>query len=119
VSDHRPHDTEEKDVEFDHASFGSLNLQTVFGSLGTCYEFNLNSFIQAVSINARNIANIETNSILEGSKADLTVFIPDSNWTFNTTDILSGTKNTPFIGHELRGMVHGIVNNGKLALKED
>jgi dihydroorotase len=58
-------------------------------------------------------------SISEGSKADLTVFTPNINWTFNTSDILSGTKNTPFIGHELRGMVHGIVNNGKLALKED
>jgi dihydroorotase len=119
VSDHRPHDTEEKDVEFDHASFGSLNLQTVFGSLGTCDEFNLHSFIQAVSINARNIASIETNSISEGSKADITVFAPDMKWTFNANDILSGTKNTPFVGCELRGMVHGIVNNGKLALKED
>ncbi len=119
VSDHRPHDTEEKDVEFDHASFGSLNLQTIFGSLGTCEEFNLHSFIQAVSINARNIAGIEMHSISEGSKADLTVFTPNINWTFNSSVILSGTKNTPFIGHELRGMVHGIVNNGKLALKEE
>jgi len=119
VSDHRPHDTEEKDVEFDHASFGSLNLQTVFGSLGTCEEFNLHAFIQSVSINARAIAGIQPNSISEGAKADITVFSPDTNWTFESSDILSGTKNTPFIGLELRGMVHGIVNNGKLAHKED
>ena len=119
VSDHRPHDTEEKDVEFDHASFGSLNLQTVFGSLGTCEEFNLHNFIQAVSINARTIAGIETNSLSEGSKADVTVFSPDTSWTFTSNDVLSGTKNTPFIGHELRGFVHGVLNNGKLAHKED
>ena len=119
VSDHRPHDTEEKDVEFDHASFGSLNLQTVFGSLGTCEEFNLHGFIQAVSINARTIAGIETNSLSEGSKADVTVFSPDTTWTFTSNDVLSGTKNTPFIGHELRGIVHGVLNNGKLAHKED
>ena len=109
----------EKDVEFDHASFGSLNLQTVFGSLGTCEEFNLQAFIQSVSINARTIAGIQTNSISEGSKADLTVFSPDTNWTFTTNDVLSGTKNTPFIGCELRGVVHGVVNNGKLVHKED
>jgi hypothetical protein len=32
--------------------------------------------------------------------------------------ILSGTKNTPFLHQEMRGLVHGIVNNGKLAVKE-
>lgn len=118
VSDHRPHDTEEKDVEFDHASFGSLNLQTVFGSLGTCREFNLKNFINAVSVNARNIAGIPTHGISVGSKADITIFSPEETWSVTPTMILSGTKNTPFLHQEMRGIVHGIVNNGKLAVKE-
>jgi dihydroorotase len=118
VSDHRPHDTEEKDVEFDHASFGSLNLQTVFGSIGKCSEFNVKNFVNAVSVNARNIAGIPTHPISVGSKADITVFSPDQSWVFDASMILSGTKNTPFLHQEMRGLVHGIVNNGKLAVKE-
>ena len=118
VSDHRPHDTEEKDVEFDHASFGSLNLQTVFGSLGMCDEFNLKTFINAVSVNARNISGIPTHPISVGSKADISIFSPDQSWVFDPSMILSGTKNTPFLHQEMHGMVHGIVNNGKLAVKE-
>jgi dihydroorotase len=118
VSDHRPHDTEEKDVEFDHASFGSLNLQTVFGSLGMCSEFNLKNFVNAVSVNARNISGIPTHSISMGSKADITIFSPEETWSFDPSMLLSGTKNTPFLHQQMCGMVHGIVNNGKLAVKE-
>ena len=33
VTDHRPHDKEEKDVEFDQASFGSLGLESLFSKI--------------------------------------------------------------------------------------
>ncbi len=118
VSDHRPHDTEEKDVEFDHASFGSLQLQTVFGSLGKCDEFELKQFVNAVAVNARNISGIPIYPITVGTKADITLFSPDKTWTFEASMIHSGAKNSPFIGEEMHGLVHGVVNNGKLALKE-
>ena len=49
VSDHRPHDKEEKDVEFDNASFGCINLQTVFASLGNCKEFELQKIINCLT----------------------------------------------------------------------
>ena len=33
ASDHRPNDTEEKDLEFDMANFGGIQLQTAFAAL--------------------------------------------------------------------------------------
>ena len=118
VSDHRPHDKEEKDVEFDNASFGCIQLQTLFGALGTCKEFELAPFINAVTSNARKIISIDQCPIAEGSVADLTLFSPTSKWTFTKDQIISATNNTPLLNKELCGSVLGIINNGKFALKD-
>ncbi|MEY3236825.1 MAG: hypothetical protein RI883_926 [Bacteroidota bacterium] len=118
VSDHRPHDKEEKDVEFDNASFGCINLQTVFSALSGCEEFNLNTVIKALSLNSREIANINQHPIEVGNKADLTLFISDNQWFLEKEMITSYTYNTPFVGKELKGSIVGIINNGKLACRD-
>lgn len=118
VSNHRPFDKEEKDVEFDHASFGNITLQSVFGSLSSVKEFDLELIISILSDRNRNILGIDPKPIEAGQKADLTLFFPNHKWVLNKEDILSSTFNSPFIGKELTGNVLGIVNNGKLAIKE-
>ena len=118
VSDHRPFDKEEKDVEFDNASFGNISLQTVFGSLKNAKEFNLNTVLKALTTNARNILGIENSPINENSVADLTVFDPNKKWVFKKSDVISATSNSPFIDTELTGNVIAIINNGNLAIKD-
>jgi dihydroorotase len=115
VSDHRPHDKEEKDVEFDNASFGCLNLQTVVSALATCSEFDLKTVLNAISINSRLISEIPQHPIERGNKADITVFSTDIQWIFEKSNIISLTDNTMFIGKEMKGSVVGVINNGKLA----
>ena len=118
VSDHRPMDKEEKDVEFDNASFGTIGLQTSFPALNSVAEFNLNAVINAFSINSRTILGIEFNPIELNQKADLTIFSPFKKWTLTKDEIISSTINTPFLNKEMIGCVVGITNNGKLALKD-
>ncbi len=118
VSDHRPHDKEEKDVEFDNASFGCIQLQTVFGALGTCTEFDLNTFVHSVSNHARKIACIEESQICVGAKADLTLFSPTTTWNFTKIEVISATYNTPLLNKELHGSVVGVINNGKFVIKD-
>lgn len=118
VSDHRPNDTEETDVEFDHANFGNSTLQTLFGELLTSTEGSLEQILPALTDGPRKLLGIESQPIEVGSKADLTVFDPSRKWTFSEQDVLIGTKNSPFVGKELTGYVHGVFNNGKFALKD-
>jgi len=118
VSDHRPHDKEEKDVEFDNASFGCINLQTVIGSLANDPLFDPKIVLNALSINARHIAEIPLSPIEKGNKADLTVYDPITTWTFDREMIISETVNTDFVGKQMKGSVVGVINNGKLALRE-
>lgn len=116
-SDHRPKDQEEKYVEFDNASFGCLQLQTVFGALGTSQEFQLEPVIRALT-NGRKLIGVEQNTIAEGQNADLTMFIPSRSWEFKSQDIVSNTKNSLFVEKQLSGYVLGIINNGKLVTKD-
>lgn len=117
VSDHRPHDKEEKDLEFDLAEFGTINLQTVFPHLRSAKEFELNKVIHSISNGAKKVLGLPILSIAENQPADLTLFSPNSNWIYSKDLIFSNTLNTPLLDMELTGEIIGIVNNGKLAIK--
>ena len=118
VSDHRPNDTEETDVEFDHAAFGNSTLQTLFGELLTAKEATTESIVRALTVQPRELLGIEAHAIEPGALADLTFFSPDKKWTFSSEDVLITAQNSPFLNKELTGYVHGIINNGKFALKD-
>lgn len=118
ASDHRPMDKEEKDVEFDNAEFGCIQLQTALGALERAQEFDLETVIHALSHNNRKLLGIEEFTIDKNSPADLTIFSPKSNWKFDQERLISQTKNSPFVNKELTGWVVGVINNGKLALSE-
>lgn len=116
-SDHRPKDQEEKFVEFDNASYGCIQLQTVFGALQQAEEFQLEAVIKALT-NGRELLGIDKSAVEVNSNADLTLFMPNRKWTLTAEDIVSNTKNTPFVDKELSGFVYGIINKGKLVTKD-
>lgn len=118
ASDHRPNDKEEKDVEFDVAEFGSINLQTSFGALNTVPEFDLSTVINAFTKEGRSVLDLESIQIAVDQPADLTLFTPKEQWTLEKSDICSFTSNTPLVNKVLTGKVAGVLNNGKLAIKE-
>jgi dihydroorotase len=115
VSNHRPLDTEEKDLEFDYASFGNINLQTVFFSLIEKGDFNLEELIAVFSKRNRKVLGINESPIEIGQKADLTLFNPNKKWSFDKNSVISFTKNSPFFNKIITGKVVCIINNGKLA----
>jgi len=115
VSNHQPKTIEEKDIEFDNAAFGSLTLQSFYASL---VEKNLGDqtvFIDKITVQPRKIAGMDSNTAIEeGNIADLTIFDPTIEWTFNDTTNLSKSKNSPFYGKKLRGKAIGIIKNNTI-----
>ena len=111
TSDHRPVDAEEKELEFDYASFGSYQLQTVFSSLNSLTKISLDKIIEVLSKNARKIGQIENSTIDTGKVADLTLFDPNEKWTYSAENNVSRHAYSPFLNKELTGKVLGIVRN--------
>lgn len=112
VSDHRPHDIEEKDIEFDQAEFGSLQMQTLFSLLQSAKEFEMDACIRALTEKPREILGIPSSSIDAGQRADLTLFDPSESWLFDSSTNCSNSVNSPYFGKEMKGKVVGIIHKG-------
>ncbi|CAM4111438.1 dihydroorotase [Flavobacterium weaverense] len=113
TSDHNPIDIEHKKMEFDGAKNGTIGLESAFGALMTVLPLEL-VIDKLTSGKAR--FGIEIQTINEGSKANITLFNPKSKSIFTKANILSKSKNSAFLGTEIQGKVHGILNQGQLIL---
>ena len=113
TSDHNPIDIEHKKMEFDMAKNGTIGLESAFGALLTVLP--LEKIIEKLTV-GKSIFSPETsgenNSIKEGSNANFTLFNPEGNWTFTKENILSKSKNSAFLGTEMKGKVYGILIRG-------
>jgi len=112
VSDHNPLDEEHKNMEFDLAEFGVIGLQTAFASALTYSEQTLETIINCLTTNPRTILNIRQPIIQEGEQANLIIFNPNESRIFEEKDIVSKSKNSPFIGKELKGKILATFNKG-------
>ena len=115
TTDHSPQDEEHKRVEFDNASDGIIGLESAFGLLGKYLlpQLELSQIIEKIAINPRKILGINEATLIEGNKANITLFNPDLEWEFTKQSIRSKSNNTPFIGEKLKGRALAIFNNGK------
>ena len=113
TSDHNPIDIEHKKMEFDTAKNGTIGLESAFGALMTVLP--LETIIEKLTA-GKGIFSIENHSIDEGLKANLTLFNPEMRSIFTKSNIFSKSKNSAFLGMEIKGKVYGIVNQRKIIL---
>jgi len=112
VSDHRPGDLEEKDLEFDLAHFGTPQLETFFAALNTHHQQDLVSILQALNGGPRKVLGLEPNIIEEGAFAELTLFDPSLPYVPNMHP--EQLRFSPFKDATLQGQIRGIIR-GELA----
>jgi dihydroorotase len=111
ASSHVPQDIESKDLEFEHAEFGIIGLETAFAVARTATQkkLKLEDLIEKFTTQPRKLLSLQNPEIKKGEKVNLTIFNPDEKWTFTAKDIKSKSKNTPFVGRELVGRVVKVV----------
>lgn len=116
-TDHAPHATFEKDVEFTAAPFGIIGLETAWGLIGReLIEPGILTVAEAVRklvVAPRRILRIDVPRLKEGEPATLTVFDASTRWTFTEEDVRSKSQNTPFLGEELVGRPWAIYTDGR------
>lgn len=112
-SDHNPLDIEHKKLEFDLAKDGTIGLESAFGALQTVLPLEV--IIEKLT-SVKSIFGIEENTIEVGSRANLSLFKINNDWTFTKENILSKSKNSAFLGQAMKGKALGIYNNNTLIL---
>jgi len=116
TSDHNPIDIEHKKVEFDHALYGTIGLESAFGALQL--HFDTETTINLLTKGSSRF-HITQPEITVGKAANLALFNPSIVYTFNESHINSKSKNAAFIGQELKGKAYGSIANNQMILTDD
>ncbi len=115
TSGHLPQDDESKLLEFDQADFGMINLQTFASQITSLSKsIDIDILIEKITSAPRRILQLEIPKIEVDEKANLTLFNPHATWTFSEKENLSKSKNSPWLGKELKGKAVAVFNNGKI-----
>jgi len=114
TSDHLPIDLENKKTDIENAKYGTIGLESIFGSLLSL--FDLNQTIEILT-RGREIFNIEKPEFEVGSKASLSLFTIN-DYEFSKADILSKSKNSAFLGMKMKGKPIGVINGNKIKINE-
>ena len=114
VTQHTPHEVEFKNVEFEVAEFGMIGLQTAF-PLAVAAGLDVETIVQKMAINPREILNIDIPVIAEGHEANLALLDPGMEWDYSKKNNRSKSYNSPYIGHNLKGKVLLTFNNNQLS----
>jgi dihydroorotase len=110
TSDHNPMDIEHKKMEFDMAKNGTIGLESAFSALMTVLP--VETVIEKLTA-GKTTFGIENYPIEEGAKVNISMFSPQGKSTFTKSSILSKSKNSAFLGMEMKGKVYGIINQEK------
>ena len=121
ASDHAPHSTVEKDLEFEAAAFGLIGLETSLGlSLKLVHEgvLSLSQLIAKMSLNAARILGLPGGTLAVGAPADLTLIDLNREWTVDVGKFASKSRNCPFHGWTLKGRAVMTLVGGKIVSSE-
>ncbi len=115
ATDHAPHSTIEKDIEWSAAANGVVGLETAFSALyGLVSEgvLTLNEIVAFFTINPARAMSLAAGVLKVGSAADITLIDLDKNWTVEAETLRSRSKNSPFIGQTMKARVLKTIVDG-------
>ncbi len=124
ATDHAPHHSDEKAVEFDHAANGITGLETAVGlaldSLVHRGLIGLERLVELCSVNPARIFRLADRGTLRaGAWGDVTILDPDLQWTFDASRSKSKSRNTPFNGQTMRGAAVATIVAGRVVFGKE
>jgi dihydroorotase len=123
ATDHAPHHSDEKMLEYDLAPFGVVGLETALGVALTVLFHSgavaLPRVIEMFTTGPARAFAIPGGTLAPGSPADVTIFDPNREWTVDPHRFKSKSRNTPFAGWRLRGAVVATFVGGREVFRAD
>lgn len=118
ATDHAPHTDYEKDKEFDFAPNGILGLETALAvTLGVLVreaKFKLSRVVDLMTRRPAALLGLNAGTLAAGAAADVCLFNPDEDWTYDAKAGFSKSSNSPWHGATLTGRVKTTVVGGEI-----
>jgi dihydroorotase len=121
ASDHAPHSSLEKEVEFAEAAFGLIGLETSLGlSLKLVHDkvLTLSQLITKMSTHPARILGVKGGTLAPGAAADLTLIDLNRKWQVDAGKFASKSRNCPFDGWTLKGKAVMTIVGGRIVSSE-
>jgi dihydroorotase len=123
ATDHAPHSILEKEVEFDTAANGIIGLETALPltlALVRDQVIDEARLVELMAVNPAAILGIPSGTLSPGAAADITLIDPQRQWLYAADQVVSKSRNTPFLDWKLQGravltMVGGTIRHSLLA----
>ncbi|HST09751.1 MAG TPA: dihydroorotase [Terriglobales bacterium] len=123
ATDHAPHASHEKQVEFERAAFGITGLETALGlaitKLHREHKIPLARIVELFTSGPARVFDLRgRGSLGRGSYADVTIFDPKKRWTFDVSKSRSLSRNSPFDGWALTGKAVATIVAGRIVHRD-
>jgi dihydroorotase len=108
ATDHAPHTEIEKDCEFAAASPGMIGLETalpVLLDLVNDGALTATRLVESLTSAPAKIARLDAGGLKVDAPADIAVIDPELRWTVDVPNLRSRSRNSPWMGREVRGAV--------------
>ena len=116
ATDHAPHPPEAKQVAFWDAAPGLVGLETALGLVLGELDLPVEKVLALMSWRPATIAGLSGTHggpVAPGAPANLCVIDPERRWIVQPAALASRSRNTPFIGRELKGRARHTVLAGE------
>ena len=123
ATDHAPHAVEDKETEWGAAAPGMLGLQTalsvVVETLVIPGRLTWRDVAERMSVAPARIGGLADHGrpIAVGEPANLVLVDPDAGWTVDPSALASKSRNTPFAGRTLTGVVALTLLRGRVTAR--
>ena len=122
ITDHAPHSEEDKAKGLAKAPNGIIGFETALSAVITNMVskglITYQDMVRAMSYRPAELLGLKDKGVIaEGKTADFTIFDPNKEYTYLKENIVSKSKNTPWIGKQLKGQVMYTVVSGRVVFE--
>jgi dihydroorotase len=111
VSDHRSVETELKEVEFDHAAFGTVGMETLLiAFLEESQKQNFTNIDEVLCYQPASFLKIEKAPLTLGQYSKGLIVESVSTYKYQLNNIVGKSKNSAFIGSDFHHQIVALVN---------
>jgi len=117
ATDHAPHHEDDKRCGLSCAAFGIVGLETMLPvslELVRSNVITMSDLIAKMTCNPAKLLKLESGTLSAGAAADLCIFDAGKTWTLDRNKMFSKSKNTPWHGKQLTGLVTHTLKAGRI-----
>ncbi len=121
ATDHAPHTGYQKMQEFERCPFGIIGLETALAialdRLVHPGRISMTRMVELFTTGPASVVSLDAGKLAPGGAADITIFDPEIEWTYDVNQTESKSKNSPFDGRRFRGAPAATIVDGETVWK--